>query len=81
MPGLSTATRQRSARNLSVAQYVTVEAARPLVGRPGKPAARHTVLTLGIRGDLDIRQNSAGHLVVMLDSITRYNERRGVLAG
>jgi hypothetical protein len=67
----------KSARRAPEAQYVSIEAARPLLGKPGRPAVRSRILALGLKGELDIRQTSAGHFVVMLDSIREYRRREG----
>jgi hypothetical protein len=61
----------------AVDQYVSIEAARELVGRRGKPAARQTVLALGLRGELEIRRIGA-RFVVTRASIERYRARRGL---
>lgn len=74
MPALSTV-RTQPARRAPAIEYVSVEAARPLLGRPGKPAVRSRILALGLRGELDIRQTPAGHFVVMLASVREYNAR------
>ena len=57
--------------------FLSIEAARPLLGRRGRPAARQTVLALGLRGELAIKQQ-AGRFVVSRDSVTRYREVHGI---
>lgn len=54
--------------------FVPIEVARALVGRDGKPVAKQTVFSLGVRQELDVRM-IAGRFVVTRDSINAYRRR------
>lgn len=56
---------------------VPVSVARPLLGRPGRPLARHTVLSLGLRREIDVRE-VCGRFAVTQSSIDAYRARNGL---
>jgi len=61
----------------AVEPFVSVEMARYELTRNGRPAARQTVLALGLRGELAIKL-IAGRFVVACDSIAAYRARHGL---
>lgn len=58
-------------------ELIPVARARFLLGRNGKPIARPTVLSFGLRGDLDVRE-VAGRFVVTRASIDAFRIRFGI---
>lgn len=74
MPSASAAKTQPQ----SAAEFIPVQIARGLVVPTGRsPIARETVLSLGVRGELDVR-DIAGRFVVSRASIDAYRERHGI---
>jgi hypothetical protein len=67
--------REPQPTNIATVEPVeSIESTRALVGKGGGIAARQTVLTLGLRGELDVRR-IAGRLVVTRASIEVYRAR------
>ena len=56
---------------------VPVELARTLLGAAGRPIARQTVLSLGVRREIDVRM-VAGRFVATAASIDAYRSRHGI---
>lgn len=67
--------RRRARAKVAKVEGMSVEAARPLLGKDGRPAARHTVLSLALRGEVEARR-IAGRLVITTASVLAYRARR-----
>lgn len=69
MPALS-ASPTRPART-EQSSTVSIETARKLIGKPGRPMGRQTILAEALRGRLDVLQTPHG-FVVPLASVEAY---------
>jgi len=58
-------------------ELLPLRIAQPLIGRPGRPAAKSTVLGLALQRVLDVRL-IAGRYVVSRASINSYRAQRGL---